>query len=269
MEALRAHSGWTTIDLDYIPIYVGLVVGMALALAWGHWLGRRHQVSGDVSAKQWVGIVDGPILAIYGLLLAFSFYGATQRFDERRKLIIKETISLSSAFRQTDLLAEEDRPAVQKLLRDYVETQSQVRERAIEGESPSSLHGQSRQVFEKLWDTSVAATANPRARDASVALLSTLDEISKISAESSTSPYLHPPLLISVVLFLLSLVSAFLLGYQTSTIRRKSWVHLGLFIVFLAVVTYLVIDLEYPRIGAIRIGDMQDFMRERHRAMEN
>ena len=26
---------------------------------------------------------------------------------------------------------------------------------------------------------------------------------------------------------------------------------------------------EYPRIGAIRIGDMQDFMRERHRAMEN
>jgi hypothetical protein len=41
-----------------------------------------------------------------------------------------------------------------------------------------------------------------------------------------------------------------------------------LFVIFLAVVSYLIVDLEYPRVGAIRIGDMQDFIRERHRAME-
>jgi hypothetical protein len=79
---------------------------------------------------------------------------------------------------------------------------------------------------------------------------------------------LHPPLIIPVILLLLSTVSAFLLGYQTSTIPRQSWVHLSLFVVFFAVVTYLIVDLEYPRLGAIRIGDMQEFLRERHRAME-
>lgn len=265
MESL---STFPDIELDYLPIYIGLLFGMVLALAWGHWLGRRHQASGDVSVKQWVGIVDGPILAIYGLLLAFSFYGATQRFDERRNLIVKETIALSSAFRETDLLAAEDRPRVQKLLRDYVDTQSDLRNSAIERGKSADLHLHSREVFEKLWAAAVEATSNPRARDASASLLATLDEVARLSAESSTSPYLHPPIVISTVLLLLSLVSAFLLGYQTSTIRRKSWVHLGLFVVFLAVVTYLVIDLEYPRVGAIRIGDMQDFMRERHRAME-
>lgn len=266
MEIARPLPG---IDLDYLPIYVGLLVGMVLALACGHWLGRRHQASGDVSVKQWVGIVDGPILAIYGLLLAFSFYGATQRFDDRRKLIIKETIALSSAFRETDLLSAEDRPAVQTLLRDYAEAQARLRETAIEGGASSQLYFRSREVFEKLWDAAVLATSNPRARDASASLLRTLDEIARVSAESKTSPYLHPPLVISVMLLLLSLVSAFLVGYQTSTIHRKSWVHLGLFVVFLAVVTYLVFDLEYPRVGAIRIGDMQDFMRERHHAMEH
>jgi hypothetical protein len=46
-------------------------------------------------------------------------------------------------------------------------------------------------------------------------------------------------------------------------------VHLGLFVAFLAVVTYLVVDLEYPRVGAIRIGDMQEFLRERHGTMEH
>jgi len=79
---------------------------------------------------------------------------------------------------------------------------------------------------------------------------------------------MHPPLIIFVVLLLLSLVSAFLIGYEVSTIGRKSWVHLGMFVLFLAVITYLIVDLEYPRLGAIRIGDMQDFMRERHRMME-
>ena len=266
METL---SGASTIELDYLPIYIGLVIGMVSALALGHWLGRRHQASGDVSAKQWIGIVDGPILAIYGLLLAFSFYGATQRFDERRKLIIEETIALATAFRQTDLLSTEDQPIVQKMLRDYVESQSQLRNRTIEGEMHEGLYRYSRESFERLWDAAVEATSNPRARDASAALLGTLEDIGAISARSSTAPYLHPPLAISMVLLLLSLVSSFLLGYQASTIRRKSWVHLGLFVAFLAVVTYLVVDLEYPRVGAIRIGDMQEFLRERHGTMEH
>lgn len=255
-------------DLDHIVIYVGLLAGMVLALAAGHWLGRRHQATGNVAVKDWVGIVDGPILAIFGLLLAFSFYGAMQRFDERRKLIIEESVALASAYRHTDLLAVADRQTIQQLLRDYVETQAQLRTLAVEGGDAGVLYGQSRQAFEKLWDATVAATSAPESRDARRALLAALDQIDRISTISSTSPYLHPPFIIFVVLFLLSLVSAFLLGYQASTIARKSWVHLGLFVIFLAVVSYLIVDLEYPRVGAIRIGDMQEFIRERHRAME-
>ena len=256
------------LDLDHFAIYGVLVACMLLALAWGHWLGRRHQASGDVTAKDWVGIVDGPILAIYGLLLAFSFYGAMQRFDERRKLIVEESIVLASAYRQTDLLPEADRPPIQKLLRDYVETQSELRERGIEVEGWGELHRRSRAIFEQLWDAAVAATANPEAREARRALLATLGDIDRISTTSATSPYLHPPLVIPVILLLLSMVSAFLLGYQTSTIHRQSWVHLALFVIFFAAVTYLIVDLEYPRLGAIRIGDMKEFLNERHRAME-
>ena len=255
-------------DLDHIILYFGLLAGMVLALAGGHWLGRRHQARGNVEAKDWVGIVDGPILAIFGLLLAFSFYGAMQRFDERRKLIIEESVALASAYRHTDLLASGDRSVIQQLLRDYVEQQAQLRTRAVEGGDAGTLYGNSRQVFEKLWDATVAATSAPESRDARRAMLAALDQIDRISTISSTSPYLHPPFIIIAVLLLLSLVSAFLLGYQASTIARKSWVHLGLFVIFLAVVSYLIVDLEYPRVGVIRIGDMQEFIRERHRAME-
>jgi hypothetical protein len=255
-------------DLDHIYIYIGLLAGMVLALAVGHWLGRRHQISGNVSVKDWVGIVDGPILAIFGLLLAFSFYGAMQRFDERRKLIIEESVALASAYRYTDLLSSGDRPAIQNLLRDYVAAQAELRNRAVEAGHSASLYGQSRQAFEKLWDATIAATSDPNSGDARGAMLSALGDIDRISTISSTSPYLHPPFIIFVVLLLLSLVSAFLLGYQASTFARKSWVHLGLFVIFLAVVSYLIVALEYPRVGAIRIGDMQDFIRERHRAME-
>ena len=255
------------LDLDHFAIYGILVVCMVLALGWGHWLGRRHQASGDVTAKDWVGIVDGPILAIYGLLLAFSFYGAMQRFDERRKLIVEESIGLAAAYRQTDLLPEADRPPLQKLLRNYVQTQSELRERGIP-EGRGELHRRSREMFEQLWDAAVAATSNPEAREVRRALLATLGDVDRISTTSATLPYLHPPLVIPVILLLLSMVSAFLLGYQTSTIHRQSWAHLALFVIFFAAVTYLIVDLEYPRLGAIRIGDMQEFLRERHRAME-
>jgi len=268
MESLAAIAWWSTVELDYFPIYIGLAVGMCLALAWGNWLGRRHQATGNVAAKEWVGIVDQPILAIYGLLLAFSFFGAMQRFDERRKLIVEESIALASAYRQTDLLSDQDRRSVQKLLHEYIDTQARLRNQALEGGTSGDLYEISRRTFEDLWDATVAATSDPQARDLRRTMLQTLGEVDRISTMSSTSAYMHPPLIIFVVLLLLSLVSAFLIGYEVSTIGRKSWVHLGMFVLFLAVITYLIVDLEYPRLGAIRIGDMQDFMRERHRMME-
>ena len=60
-----------------------------------------------------------------------------------------------------------------------------------------------------------------------------------------------------MIFFLLTavaLVSGLLAGYAMARRRSRSWLHMVLYAVVIAVTVYAVIDLEYPRFGLIRLG---------------
>ncbi len=61
----------------------GLFFGMLLCLELGRRLKRRHGAEEAASA----GLVESAIFALLGLLIAFTFSGAANRFEERRHLI--------------------------------------------------------------------------------------------------------------------------------------------------------------------------------------
>jgi len=86
-----------TAVLDTIPAYLGLVGLMFGSLYFGQKWGGSRSFTGRNTVKEWIGIVDGPILALYGLLLAFTFHGAMQRFDERRRFAVEEASLVSTA----------------------------------------------------------------------------------------------------------------------------------------------------------------------------
>ena len=51
----------------------------------------------------------------------------------------------------------------------------------------------------------------------------------------------------------ISLVSALLVGYGASVNKNHSWLHTLVFAVVLSLTTYIILDLEFPRFGLIRI----------------
>lgn len=113
-----------TTVLDTLPAYLALVAVMFGSL----WLGQRwgdiRCSTGRDTVKEWIGIIDGPILGLYGLLLAFTFYGAMQRFDERRRFVVEEATLLSTAFRQMDRLGPTDRQKIRALLYQYIDSRA-------------------------------------------------------------------------------------------------------------------------------------------------
>ena len=60
-----------------------LFLGMLLFLEIGRRLGIRLQDDSSAAAEG-IGAVDGAVFAVPGLLIAFTFSGATTRFDARR-----------------------------------------------------------------------------------------------------------------------------------------------------------------------------------------
>jgi hypothetical protein len=55
------------------------------------------------------------------------------------------------------------------------------------------------------------------------------------------------------MLFLLSFGCSMLAGYGMAAGRERSWGHMVGFAVITAVAVYVILDLEYPRLGLIRV----------------
>ena len=64
---------------------------------------------------------------------------------------------------------------------------------------------------------------------------------------------MHPPLIIYVMLAVLALAGALLAGYGMAEGQSRNWIHMIVFSLTIAIAAYVILDLEYPRLGLIRV----------------
>jgi hypothetical protein len=78
---------------------------------------------------------------------------------------------------------------------------------------------------------------------------------------------IHPPAIIFVMLGLLVLTSSFLAGYAMAGSRSHQWIHSACFAVIIAMTVYIILDIEYPLVGLIRIEAMIQTLVELRQSM--
>ena len=64
---------------------------------------------------------------------------------------------------------------------------------------------------------------------------------------------MHPPAIIYALLFVLALAGALLAGHAMAAAKRRSALHVIGFAAATAIAVYVIIDLELPRLGFIRV----------------
>ena len=87
--------------------------------------------------------------------------------------------------------------------------------------------------------------------------LNSLFEVAKLRAGASEK---HPPQIIYFMLFGLGLGCSLLAGFGTANSSARSLVHMVLFAGTLTLALYIVTDMEYPRLGLIRIEAFDHFL---------
>ena len=91
-----------------------------------------------------------------------------------------------------------------------------------------------------------------------------------MDAARTAATQMHPPAVVWVMLGGLTLVASFLVGYDLGDGVRRNWLHVLTFAVLFSLTLYVIIDMEYPRVGLIRVTamdrvleDVRDSMRSR------
>jgi hypothetical protein len=230
-----------------------LFVGMLLLLEVGRRVGRRRLAHDAEGARAGLGVVEGSVFGLLGLLLAFTFSGAASRFDNRRQLITQEVNAIGTAWLRTDLLPADARPAIRDGFRRYVDARLAVYRKLPDLEAALQELAISQRIQGEIWAKAAEVCRTEAGAPARMLLLPAMNEMFDVATLRTLSARMHPPTIVFVMLGALALAGALLAGYGMAGGRTRSWIHVLGFAATIAVATYVIVDLEYPRVGLIRV----------------
>ena len=138
-----------------LPLWLILISFLASLLApmeLGFWLGRRERrahVDAEGAARSDVTLAS--MLALLGLMLAFTYSFCMSRADLRKKALITEVNALGTAFVRADLLPEPGRTEVRERLFDYAKSRRVTPGTVTTYEQVQEVVKQSMDMQSKIW----------------------------------------------------------------------------------------------------------------------
>ena len=139
-------------------LLVALVGGAAAAgTLLGRWLRTRPE-----PIHQPVGAVQGALLGLVGLVLAFGLTMAVGRYDTRRAIVVQEANDIGTTYLRAQLLAEPARSRSLALLRRYGDLAVDMADRVPESARFDADLDRMDSVQQSLWrQAGVAVRADP------------------------------------------------------------------------------------------------------------
>jgi hypothetical protein len=242
-------------------IAAGMFLGILAFHEAGRWIGHIAIARYGRSGQPSVGSLETAIFALMGLLIAFTFSGALQRFDQRRAQAVEEVNAIGTAWLRVDLLPAEAQPKLRQAFRDYVDARIATYRKLPDIVAARRELARSQALQYEIWQQSVAAL---RAQDGragtDMLVLPALNQMFDITTTRVVATQIHPPNVIYAMLICLALAAAMLAGYQSAGEKVHDWVHQIGFAAIIALTIYVILDLEYPRLGWIRIDAIDQLL---------
>lgn len=254
---------------DVTVLIFALLVLMIVLMEVGRRLGIRQRKLDPEGAKAGVGMVDGAVFSLLGLLIAFTFGGAATRYDARRNLIVQETNAIGTAYLRINLLPAATQPALRDDFRSYLDTR--INFYKILTIDPAAARANIRRysaLQDKIWSEAIAACQQAASPSTTTLVISSLNDMFDITTTRLAALETHPPTVVFRGLGLLMLASALLAGYGMADGKKPSRFHMLLFPLILATAVYVIVDIEYPRTGLIRIDRADHFLTDLRETMK-
>jgi hypothetical protein len=233
---------------------IGMFVAILLFLELGRRIGvHRLTVPG---ARAGVGVVDGSVYALVALLIGFTFNGAAARFDSRRELVGATTNVAGTAWQRIDMLPPELQPPVRDGMRRYLDALIASYTNPTKADATLTQPAGVTRAQNDLWTRAVEVCMTQAGEKARMLLLPSLNELFGAVEKERLSRAIHPPRLIYLLLALSTLIGAVFVGYAIATAEKRNWFYMLGIAGTIASATYVVAELEYPRLGRVQVDSI-------------
>jgi hypothetical protein len=233
-----------------IATSLGLFIALLVSLEIGH-RGRRRMAEPESYES---AAADSVVFAVLGLLIAFTFNSAAERFDERRNLITDQANALRVSWTRLDLLPEADREPIRQCMREWLKIVLDFIPTDPDFNSPVFKERISRaeQLQQQAWHLALESADRQAKPQYAALVLNPIDQWIDLSASRLAMNNRGLPAIVLVALIILALAGAVLAGFNAGRRPRRSVPHMIVFAGVISMLLYLTVDLTLPRSGLIR-----------------
>lgn len=251
-----------------IGLVVGLFVGMIVLLEVGRRLGLRRPPPTDEADRVGIAAVDGAVFGLMGLLLAFTFAGALNRWNTRRDHIRDEVNAIGTAYMRLDLLRPATQPPLRQAFRDYVDGRIATYASRWDSDDRQSSRAKSDAMQSVIWQEAVAACDGAASPTTALLVLPSLNDMFDSATTRDLTAEAHAPAAIYIMLAVVVLASSLLAGYGMAGSKSVSRVHKVSYALMVALTVYVTLEIEFPRLGLVRIDSSDVAFEELRQGMK-
>lgn len=253
---------------DPLVYFIVLFPATLVALALGYLTAYRYVKQAPDKAGWAFGLGQAAVFGLIALILGFSFSYAASRFEARSNLVVDEASSIWSTYLRAAFLPHEQAKLFRKILVDYTRTRLKVyaEVRSMRAVDESLAHG--RVLQGQLWGiASSAARHDYYYMDLTRSVIETI----AVSDRQEAALNNHVPRAIIGIIFLSTLVGAFLLGLTFGRAKAPNPVLAILFCLLFAATVYTIIDLDHPQGGfiGVDVAPLRDILADMTNAPES
>jgi hypothetical protein len=241
-------------DRSSILIVAGLLFCMLLSMEIGFRSAHRKHLKVTEAITQ-ANAVLVSMLGLLALLLAFTFSAALQRYDDRSQKVVAEANAIGTTYLRAQLLPVGMRDEVQASIRQYLDLR--IQEGRVDfayAVKLESLLDQAKLTEAQLWSLAAKA-AEQDARSVPIGLfIQSLNDLIDASDTRQAANNRHVPEVVILLMFATVVITTGTLGYASGVAGHRVTLAAFVLALLIALVVYLIIDLDRPRRGSIQVS---------------
>jgi hypothetical protein len=237
--------------LDPLPIVLLFAAFAVISLLFyeaGFRLGRWWQDRTPGEQEGPTGMLVGSILALLAFLLAVTMGTAADRFDARRALVLQESNAIGTAYLRAGYLPEPASDQLRELFREYVPLRILDPGDDVQADIAKSL-----EIQNQIWAIT-EQVARDNGSDVVALFVESVNDVIDVHESRLTAGFARVPETLVLLLVVGGALSLAMVGYSAGLTRRRSLLSAFVLIIALGAVITVVIDLDRPREGFIKVS---------------
>lgn len=242
-------------------LFCFLLLAIELGIFWGRSLRRKT----DDATRSQLSALEGAMLAVLGLLLAFTFGMAGTRNEARRGAMVSEANAIGTAYLRTEILGEPHTASLRTSLREYTDIRLDLGGAQLHVDRIKRDRHRISELQNQMWKEVISATSGNKVTPASALVIASFNEMFDAQSSSDMATFARVPTIIFLLLAAVACIAMGTVGCACAMGVNRNFIGTAMLALLITSIVFVIFDLDRPQRGLIKLNELP--LEETRRAM--